>query len=511
MDLRENSELGRMPSVIFGIGDQNDQKTWLICSGLDDPICTKDSEIMATFNYDYCAPTTQVGCIADVWAVDPNGNKIDGQFVKSVPNDPRYNLEENPAMQIPSSHGVGGVWRIPGVMNSAGLDTYFVDFQTNSWANKVAGASPKTAKFGVGNIITGILPVQEVSGTFNLLSATDAAHGGTAEGSNGTQYAPDGSPCAAQDLTICEAIRDFPQGYRFGMTIRTPESVNGWFHGRLTSPQITTSAWKNGEEISIEGQPVLVPSLNFSVPNAQIPDSVKKLISSGIQLGVEGDGIGETKISEDLSGPYTMQLLTDFAPAFGNKATKTQGSWSFRTLTGQYDQSVQQCSTNGALSGMVTTNALTYVAGPPTFDAATGVLQYKVASPHFAADGSQAVGTYDLSIKSDVARCIYKFTQAPIQASISIQSDDGSSQIATTVVSEKNGWLYLSAKGFSYSNPTIDVKLTQSTAKVTSSTSLGSPKPTSAKNIPSRTITCVKGKVREVLKSRSCPKGFKTA
>jgi phage gp45-like len=144
---------------------------------------------------------------------------------------------------------------------------------------------------------------------------------------------------------------------------------------------------------------------------------------------------------------------------------------------------------------MVTTNSNAYLAGPPTFS--DGVLSYKVSSPHYDSKGAVQVGTYDLAIRSDVARCIYGFTSAPIQASVSIVYDDGQSKSATTVVSEKDNWLRLSAKGFTYSSPTVKVSLTQE----------GSKPSFSAKT----TITCVKGKTSKKVSAVNpkCPTGYK--
>lgn len=517
LDLRENSELGRMPTVIFGQGDPNVSSTWLICHGLNDPTCTNDTGIFGMVNYDICSDASQLSCIAGVWAVDPSGKKIQGEFSKSVPSESTYYTDENTSINLPRSRGMGQVWTFPGVLNSAGLDTYFVSAQTIVGAQKASGTPLSQTNLWEGQLVAGIIPVQEISGNYQLVEAKDArSGGGGAWGSNGTQYAPDGTPCAVTETTYCEKTVEFPTGYRFGMTLRLGAKQNGWFHGRLASPLVNTKSWNSGEEISIEAEPVLVPSLNFRVQNAQIPDPVRKLVFNGSEFGVEGDPGYGIKIVDDLSGPNVMDLVTAFAPAYANKATTTDSYWSFRTLTGGSD-AINQCSDNaGDLAGLVTTNSLTYAAGPPTFDASTGVLQYKVASPHFAADGSQAVGTYDLSIRSDVARCLYKFTKAPIQASISIQSDDGNSQIATTVVNEKDGWLYLSAKGFSFSNPTIDVKLSQTPSAAPTPIASAAPTRVTTSTIPVKkiapiTITCVKGKVREVLKSQSCPKGFKTA
>ena len=119
---------------------------------------------------------------------------------------------------------------------------------------------------------------------------------------------------------------------------------------------------------------------------------------------------------------------------------------------------------------------------------------------------------------------IYKFSNAPISASVSITSSDGGQQnVATTVVNEDNGWLHLSATGFTFSSPTLKVKLTQD-GSIGSPTPQPSAKPSaSAEPAPTTsaapvavakkksTITCVKGKkVKKVTAVKpQCPKGYK--
>jgi hypothetical protein len=212
-----------------------------------------------------------------------------------------------------------------------------------------------------------------------------------------------------------------------------------------------------------------------------------------------------------LSDPQTMEIMTAMLPVIGDKATKTTQYWSYRALNAWKNPEIQRCTERiGELGGVVTTNALTYSAGPPTYDADSGSLDYKVASPHFEADGKVALGTYDLAVKSDVARCIYGFSNAPIRASISIVGENGEQKVATTVVNERNGWLYMSAKGFTFSSPTIKVKLTQdAVAKETPAPSPSPTAPTAVKK--SLTITCVKGKVvkKVTAVSPKCPTGYK--
>jgi hypothetical protein len=113
-------------------------------------------------------------------------------------------------------------------------------------------------------------------------------------------------------------------------------------------------------------------------------------------------------------------------------------------------------------------------------------------------------------MRSDVARCVYGFSKAPINATISITSADGTPQVATTVIGERKGWLYLQAKNFEFSAPIITAKLTQEVVVEPTPTPTATPtkKPVVAKKT---TITCVKGKtVKKVTAAKpTCPTGFK--
>jgi len=110
------------------------------------------------------------------------------------------------------------------------------------------------------------------------------------------------------------------------------------------------------------------------------------------------------------------------------------------------------------ISGIVFTNLTAYAGNAPELK--KGFLDYKVAGFHYLADGTEVIGTYDLVMNSDVARCLYGFGKAPVSATITI-SGEGDKNIAATVVKEKNGWLKLGAFGFTFSQKTIKVKLTQ--------------------------------------------------
>jgi hypothetical protein len=121
-----------------------------------------------------------------------------------------------------------------------------------------------------------------------------------------------------------------------------------------------------------------------------------------------------------------------------------------------------------------------------------GTLNYQVAGMHYMPDGVTLVeGTYDLLMRSDAARCLYGFSEAPVQATISITGEQ-SQKLAVTSMTEGNGWIKLSAYGFNFSTPTIKA---------------ASPVVSQKK----RSITCVKGKtVKKVAGvNPKCPTGFR--
>jgi hypothetical protein len=191
------------------------------------------------------------------------------------------------------------------------------------------------------------------------------------------------------------------------------------------------------------------------------------------------------------SGEESISELTSWLPKISDKSSADINTWSIRTLDSREMNGANRCFTKTSqLNGIVTSNSTVYSAGPPKFDGSS--LNYKVAAPHLMSDGSVKRGVYTLLVKSDVARCVYGFSAAPIKASVSVINEQGVNTLATTTVSERDNWLQLSAYNFTFSAPTIKVSLSQ------------------AKN-QRYTISCVKGKVTKKVTGTKpkCQKGFK--
>ena len=178
--------------------------------------------------------------------------------------------------------------------------------------------------------------------------------------------------------------------------------------------------------------------------------------------------------------------------------------WRFTSSLTPVDST--SCFKDGtAVLGLVTTNASAYTAGPPSFNAAEGSIDYQVGGAHLLPDGSVFKGTYDLTLRSDVARCLYKFSQAPIRATISILGEQ--KDAATISQNEANGWLTVHAANFTFSKPTIRIKLQQENAAQPAA----QPAAVSSKPAAKISITCVKGKTSKKITAvnPTCPAGYK--
>jgi hypothetical protein len=103
-------------------------------------------------------------------------------------------------------------------------------------------------------------------------------------------------------------------------------------------------------------------------------------------------------------------------------------------------------------------------------------------------------------MRSDVARCFYNFTSAPVKADISVIEATGTEGKATTSIKEENGWLTLSASGFSHSAPTVRAKLSQDAVATTTTTAVYVPPVTTIKQ------TGIQTKVKKTISGTSLAK-----
>ena len=260
--------------------------------------------------------------------------------------------------------------------------------------------------------------------------------------------------CAWSENGACGVAQDFAEGTRVRLTIRISNQVGGWFQGRIKDPIISVkAASRTNNEITVEAEPAIVHRLHHIIKDAKTITAKEKELVNGFAGGWDGFVTWAKS-----STPLGFEYVNYFRSKTQDKSAGKNTFWNFASSDGGSTGSGCLADKSKVL-GIVTTNSMVYDGGVPKFT--RGFLNYKVAGLHFEADGvTEVLGSYDLVVRSEVARCLYGFSKAPVSATITI-SGEGDRSIATTVVGEKNGWLKLAAYGFTFSQKTIQVKLTQ--------------------------------------------------
>jgi len=510
-----------VPSLVANPEDRVNQGLYF-CAGVDDSKCVTSKDISITSHLPACDATMVTNCISSVYAIDPDGKKFEGTFQLRIPDSSPLDFPAMQANNIPQGRGQGGIWKIPGVSHSGGNENFYVTALLSGNLTKSANTKVTTEQAYMNRIDAGIVPVNEKRGNYVPTFGQDATYkssDGSVNGGFGSgnlSREADKDSCVIYGDGFCEIPQEFPAGFRFGMSIKVGAPLrSGWFHGRIYRPDMKiTSGSGSGQIITIDALPVIVPSINERISTSALSPELKTYLSEPVQFSMGGG-----YLMPGSTGTTAFDLTKLWLPLIGDKATTSRGFWEFRTLDSSGPSELDKC-TNGdtSLLGVVTTNSLVYSAGPPSFNKESESLDYKLLSPHYTADSQTATGTYDLLIRSDIARCIYGFSKAPIQATIQVISANGENQVATTRINESDGWIKLSAGGFTFSSPTVKVKMTQEKpAPVAVPAPTTTPAPVAS--MPSggkpvvKSITCIKGKAKVVVKGAApkCPVGYKKA
>ena len=462
----------------------------LRCSSVDDPRCQDAISLIYSTYFDTCRTGSDTDCIEEFWLTNNEGKKFKGNFKQNFPASTKE-LYSNAGSRYllkaanPSLFGVSGI-------SSGGESNFIVSVETGQGtATRKQGPPPRNFN-----------PIQSYSAQVFAVSELDFKKLYTEEEMR-TKIDNEKKRCAAYDdeTKICQLKIPFPENLKLGLKLRFAGTPLGWLHGRIKSPVAEVKYLGNVTTISIEGLPLQVPIQSSAVPYKNLRTLGNESDDTYIQTfhnysGGMNESFGtfnSLAVYPGLSGNTEgFESWRKFAGDAADKAVATPSIWKFGSMSSGPNQIIQNCvSEISGFAGMVSTNALTYMTGPPDFDLSTGNLDYVVSSPHFAPNNQPFEGTYDLLMDSRVAKCIYDVAKVPTSASISILKDGNVEKTSTITLQEKNGFLLMSAQGFNFSSPTLRVKLI-------------TPK-------SSKSIKCKKGSFTKIVKGASpkCPKGYK--
>ncbi len=402
---------------------------WVMCESLDDERCdfsNPKNDFLAWSVLPPCQGEQDENCIEPlVMSID--GSEVVGIQIGSTAG--RYTYPDKPDIRFVEA-GKPTIFRVPGVMHGGGTDTYVMSARLAMRFNHRLGY------FEANDLSTAVTPVTIVP---------------RPQQQNGQLGCIEISPAE------CGVIEDFATGVRVKTTIRVTNEVGGWFFGRMKDPSIGVIGHSgSNNRFTVDAEPVRVARLNVVVPQSRLTLEDRKAMgnsgSSGA-LGTERVYFGTAAHDESV-----FKLIEHYRSWVNDTAAGETSIWSFRTIT---NGSGNKCfADNSQVFGIVTTNATGYNGNSPSYD--RGSLNYRVAGLHYAPGGEALnLGTYDLVMRSDTARCLYGFSKAPVSATVAVVGAGGQETVATTTVSEKDGWLKLAAYGFTFSEKEIKVKITQ--------------------------------------------------
>ncbi len=550
-----DSRPGESISYLVDWSKRGDIQVDPTCKSLSDPRCA-NAGLGFSAVLPVCGQISSVYCVEEFGVVDATGARTPATFSRYFPNKALNEFPADEERRLPFG-GAGSLFELPQAAHGGG-NTYYLSVLTEGGVRSDGSANlerfsirlnPVRLKTGDGAIQESDSGWRQVTNAGSGNQVGDWVQAGF--GFSGKSFCVAGS--ASERL--CAQRYAFPSGKKFYVKVRMQQQPGGWMHGRIYQPEISIVNSGSYFTFDIAANPVAVPVVykmyrypempaalkdQYDVRTGEYKPRVQGLSEERIQSIIAG-GCGRSKCSDDPltrnkidspspSDPLGMDQLKLWLPFVEDQATALLGTWSMRTLEPYELQGSSQCFSNASqgVTGIVTTNATQYSGGPPSFNKEEGILEYKVAAPHFTPKKVDFLGTYDLLMRSDVARCVYGFTNAPIKASLSIVNNGANQNIATENLGEKNGWVFLSAAGFTFSDPTIRVKLTQDPPPVPTPSPTPTPTPTpsaspvvvqpvektsTASSKKQVSITCVKGSATKKVTGvkPKCPKGFKKA
>lgn len=314
--------------------------------------------------------------------------------------------------------------------------------------------------------------------------------------------------CKLSSDGTCWQYTPTPIDNQFRLVLRLPVQPNGWIAGRLFQAGVRfeqlDGVTVQPYRVTFIGSPVPTPRIMRSywsdVPEEKHDCDLIRNVLVELSRSFRDGCFTPPGFSAQIR-PHEPSRFVDLLTADRkfDKATDIVNEWEVRMTFPEVPGPLGFCDTGGFL-GLVSSNALTH-SQYPIFNP-SGSLDYVVAGPHFLPDNSVSTGYYTAVIAREYVECLWKKLSAskkimsPIfQASLSVVERDGESSTAVTVVGMDKNFIQLSASGFTYSQKTMRITLSDKTTSPRKS---------------SRGIICVKGKkTLQLTGKKSCPMGYR--
>lgn len=473
----------------------------IYCSGLKDPKCAQSEKLDFRSYLSKCVSEQEVNCVEEVWLSEA-GNRYPAEFKNYMPERFETAFEGDASIHLPNGSSPS-IWKVSGV---DGVKEVLL--AVNPLIRGTLGrGTDKKLGIQFQEVEVTIDQIEILSGGYKppiVRNGYPSLDGCLGHGCVGVQV----GGCAALSVGSCAKRIAPTREFQFGITLRLSKPPINWIHGRMNNQVFEVEKFPTYMKWKVSGTPIILP-----VTSGWISDEIYR----------EKINVNATPLTSMMSwsgplnsGSHAINQFASWEPYLDKKASALQSRWSFRTLgpgSGYNGRSITSCLKNEDVIGVVTTNAMVYQGEPPTWNSQTESLDYRVAAPHLQPNGELFLGSYNLKIDEEIARCIYGFGNAPLRASISIVAPDGQARVATSTFSKQDKWLVFSVNGFTYSTPQIKVKLIEE-KKPEVATTTAQPGSTAGGQVAAKkvkTVVCRKNKLVKKVTAAApvCPKGYK--
>ena len=391
-----------------------------LCTSADEAACSPSTYPMLSVSsvLGPCQSDSEVGCIESL-----TSKNADGQFAPLTLIAGGETVHaENAALSLPRSATLS-TWQ-----DTTGARYVLTAHMSSSLRASSGAWSPPTASTLTVLINRISRTATHPAGWVSIIDSPSQPGRKTVSYANGTPF-----------NTV-----EMASGVRFNLKVRVPNTVSGWFQGRMANAVVGSRSLTNSRTVyEIEGDvlPVYIAGGEASSTDPNYPMK----------------GSPNTGWINALSSPSQISLYDAWKPYFaGDKAVATRNEWALTALALPTNSCFDAAK---GMTGVASSNSAFYSPTPPTYNPTTGAVDYKVASPHFDEKGVVAVGSYSLSVPTAAVQCLYKTDQVPESAELSTTYDDGSTPYTVTKsLTNKDGWINVSVSGLHFSAPTISAR-----------------------------------------------------
>ena len=511
-----------------------------LCTSIDDPECSPEKNWQAIFvegGIGNCAVNPGTACVASFSVITAEGKEVIAKPLMKFPK----NAKEFPGKINPDGTGYAAglaswIWRAEGDGPGDEHDYLLTGNVQSVGENKNKSWKDLQSR----EFFFEAVPIFRENST--LIKAPEKImQKKVGQNFNEIMTSNNESSCYANDDGVCLHRREFQPNTRLKIALQMPKFVSGWLNGRLNKPAVTCKSFSaTSDLVTVEAG----PEENIFAGKWMNRSDIKDFSFKTPEIENRFKGMFQGYYNRDNPNSIrdsgedgAMDAYDLWAPYMGENAFAVNKTWTLSNARSNNPSNCVQKETGG-IQGVVSTNASAYEATAPKYNKENGTLEYKVAAPHFAPDGkTENIGTYGLAMSITLMQCLYGITNVPTSASVSITTSAGAERISTVALTQIGKWVFLSAENFTFSSPTLRIKLNQTSSATSQSTGTAEvkkdpPAPEVKKETPAPEvkevkevaaakpaaatakkiiITCTKGKLIKKVSGTTpkCPTGYK--